>query len=185
MDLKEAIAMRRSVRSYTDEPIPLETVESIVELAVKAPTGSGLQPWGFALLRDRAEIEALSEQIKRKVRENIGAYPEFAQYESWLANEKYSIFNGAGTVLVIYGDTDSPWCVYDCSLVAGNVMLLAQEHGIGSCWIGFAEALFNEPEFKQAHGVPESFKLVATLSMGFRKHETRPCKRRPPRFFCK
>ena len=185
MELKDAILQRRSVRSYTDAPISPETIEALVELAVKAPTGSGLQPWGFALLQDKAEIDALSEQIKKKVCENIAAYPEFAQYESWLKNEKYSIFNHAGTVLVIYGDTASPWCVYDCSLVAGNLMLLAEEQGIGTCWIGFAEALFDDPAFKQAHKIPDSFKLVATLSMGFRKHETKPCERRAPRFFCK
>ena len=185
MELKDAILQRRSVRSYTDAPISPETIEALVELAVKAPTGSGLQPWGFALLQDKAEIDALSEQIKKKVCENIAAYPEFAQYESWLKNEKYSIFNHAGTVLAVYGDTASPWCVYDCSLVAGNLMLLAEEQGIGTCWIGFAEALFDDPEFKQAHKVPANFKLVATLSMGFRKHETKPCERKAPVFFCK
>ncbi|MBO4684186.1 MAG: nitroreductase family protein, partial [Desulfovibrio sp.] len=56
MELKDAILQRRSVRSYTDAPISSETIEALVELAVKAPTGSGLQPWGFALLQDKAEI---------------------------------------------------------------------------------------------------------------------------------
>ena len=66
-----------------------------------------------------------------------------------------------------------------------NLMLLAEEQGIGTCWIGFAEALFDDPEFKQGHKVPANFKLVATLSMGFRKHETKPCERRAPVFFCR
>ncbi len=183
MNIVEAIASRRSIRSYTEEPVSRPVLENIVSLAVKAPTGSGMEPWGFVVLQDRKEIDALSEAIKRKVLADLESYPQFAQYEGWLRSSKYHIFNNAGTVLVIYGDRRSPWHVYDCSLVAGNVMLAAQEEGIGCCWIGFAEALLDDADFKAAHNVPEGFRLVATLSMGHTRAAVPPCTRRPPVFF--
>lgn len=183
MNIKEAIEGRRSIRNYTDKQIGMDTLERLIDFGIKAPTGSGMQPWGFVILHNKDEINALSEQIKKKIRENIQDYPEFSQYESWLRNEKYNIFNHAGTVLVIYGDTASPWRVYDCTLAAGNIMLLAQDEGIGCCWIGFAQALFNTPEFKKAHNVPESFELVSTLSMGYTESKLKPCTRRPARIF--
>ena len=183
MNVIEAIEQRRSIRAYTDKPVEREVLQHLVELAVKAPTGSGMEPWGFVVLQNKKEIDELSEGIKKKVLENIDAYPQFSQYESWLKNERYHIFNHAGTVLVIYGDRTSPWNVYDCSLVAGNLMLAAENEGIGCCWIGFAEVLFDDEAFKKAHGVPEGFHLVSTLSMGYTKVAVPPCTRKPPIFF--
>lgn len=183
MDVIEAIEKRRSIRSYTTQPVERAVVERLVRLGVKAPTGSGMEPWGFVVIQDQAKIDALSDCIKRKVLNDLDAYPQFRLYESWLRSEKYHIFNKAGTVLIIYGDTSSPWYVYDCSLVAGNVILAAENEGIGCCWIGFAEVLFDDAEFKAAHHVPENFRLAATLSMGYTKVPVPPCDRKPPMYF--
>lgn len=183
MDVLEAIEKRRSIRSYTDRPVEKDVLERLVKTAVKAPTGSGMEPWGFVVLQDQKEIDALSERVKQKVLNNMADYPQFSQYESWLRNEKYHIFNHAGTVLIVYGDCASPWHVYDCSLVAGNIMLAAENEGIGCCWIGFAEALFNDADFKAEHHVPEGYHLVSTLSMGYTKVPVPPCTRKDPVFF--
>ena len=183
MDIIQAIETRRSIRSYTEQPVEKAVLQKLLQLAVKAPTGSGMEPWGFVVLQDVQEINALSESIKQKVLEHLEEYPQFAQYESWLRSERYHIFNQAGTVVVIYGDTASPWHVYDCSLAAGNLMLAAAEEGLGCCWIGFAEALFNDASFKSAHHVPDNFHLVATLSMGYTKVPVPPCTRKEPVIF--
>ena len=183
MDITEAIEKRRSIRSYTDRPLEKDTLERLITLAIKAPTGSGMEPWGFVVLQDQKEIDALSERVKQKVLNNLADYPQFSQYESWLRNEKYHIFYHASTVLIIYGNSASPWNVYDCSLVAGNIMLAAENEGIGSCWIGFAEALFDDADFKAEHNVPANFHLVSTLSMGYAKVAVPPCTRKPPVFF--
>ena len=183
MNVIEAIEQRRSIRAYTDRPVEKDVVERLVSLAVKAPTGSGMEPWGFVVLQNREEIDTLSERIKKKILDDLDGYPQLSQYESWLRNERYHIFNHAGTVLVIYGDKSSYWNIYDCSLVAGNLMLAAENEGIGCCWIGFAEALLNDEDFKKAHGVPENFHLVSTISMGYTKVAVSPCTRKPPVFF--
>ena len=183
MDIIQAIETRRSIRSYTEQPVEKAVLQKLLRLAVKAPTGSGMEPWGFVVLQDAQEINALSESIKRKVLEHLEECPQFAQYEAWLRNEHSHIFNQAGTVVVIYGNAASPWHVYDCSLAAGNLRLAAAEEGIGCCWIGFAEALFNEASFKSAHHVPDDFRLVATLSMGYTKVPVPPCTRKEPVVF--
>lgn len=185
LDVTEAIENRRSIRQYTDSPISQDTMDRLISLAVKAPTGSGMEPWGFVILRDRAEIDALSDRAKKEILDHMADYPQFTQYETWLKNPKYNIFNHAGTVLVIYGDTRSHWHVYDCSLVAGNIMLLAESEGIGCCWIGFAEAVLNTVEFKKAHNVPDHFELVSTISMGYSNSKLKPATRRPPMIFSK
>ena len=41
MDAIEAILTRRSVRNYTDQPIPEDTIQLLLEAAVSAPCPSG------------------------------------------------------------------------------------------------------------------------------------------------
>ena len=49
MDVAEAIRKRRAVRSYTDRPVDDETLDRLLRLALRAPTGGGQQAWGFFL----------------------------------------------------------------------------------------------------------------------------------------
>jgi len=46
----QAIVTRRSIRAYLDKPVPRDTVETILELASHAPSGSNLQPWHVLVL---------------------------------------------------------------------------------------------------------------------------------------
>lgn len=55
--VEEAITSRRSVRAYLDKPVPRETIERILEVASRAPSGTNTQPWRVRVLtgetRDR------------------------------------------------------------------------------------------------------------------------------------
>jgi nitroreductase len=45
-----AIATRRSIRRYLPTAVPVETVEAILDVAARAPSGTNMQPWrGYAL----------------------------------------------------------------------------------------------------------------------------------------
>ena len=57
-------------------------------------------------------------------------------------------FYGAPVVLIVLADKSRPTCVYDGSLVMGNLMLEAEEQGIGSCWIHRAKEEFESEEGK-------------------------------------
>ncbi|GEM_PF-8488 len=183
MDVKEAIRTKRSVRVYTDELLPKETMMELIELGTKASTGSNLQPWGFLTIRGKEELNEMSEQIKRELLENLDEYPHLKQYKSWLENPKFSVFNHAGNLIVIYGNKESYYYREDCSLAAGNIMLAAHSMGIGTCWIGFAEYYFNSREIKEQYQIPEDFELVCVMTAGYKKVELEPPKRREPLLF--
>ena len=53
MDAMEALLTRRSVRSYTDEPVPDTAVKALLEAAMSAPSAGNQQPWQFILVTDR------------------------------------------------------------------------------------------------------------------------------------
>jgi Nitroreductase len=185
MDILECINSKRSIRAYTNEIISEETLTSLIELGTKASTGSGIEPWGFVVIRDKNEIDSLSEMSKKYLLNNLEKYPYLNQYENWLKSPEYSIFNHANTILLVYGNTESHWYVYDCSLASGNIMLAAHGMGIGTCWIGFAEHTLNTKEFKEKYGVPEKYELVCPMSMGYMKTKLTPPKRNKPIIFHK
>lgn len=59
---------------------------NLIELGTKASTGSGMEPWGFVIIRDKNEIDSLSEMTKKYLLDNLEKYPYLNQYENWLKN---------------------------------------------------------------------------------------------------
>jgi nitroreductase len=51
---------RRSVREFSDRPVPRELVETAIRCASTAPSGAHMQPWTFVLVGD--------PEVKRKIR---------------------------------------------------------------------------------------------------------------------
>jgi nitroreductase len=45
MDVLEAINTRKSIRAFTDRPVPRKTLEKILEISQRAPSGTNTQPW--------------------------------------------------------------------------------------------------------------------------------------------
>jgi nitroreductase len=63
MDTLEAIRLRRSVRSYTDRPVPDEVLDRLLRLALTAPTGSMAQAWSLVVVRDRERARAIGQLV--------------------------------------------------------------------------------------------------------------------------
>jgi len=183
MNIIDCINNKRSIRTYKDEQISMEIISELLILGTKASTGSNGQPWGFVVIRNKEEIDALSEMTKGYLLNNFECYPYLHQYEGWLKNSKYSVFNHASSMVIVYGNTKSHWYAYDCSLAAGNIMLAAHSMGIGTCWIGFAEHTLNTKEFKNKYGVPEDYELVCPMTLGYQKGKLNPPNRKQPLIF--
>jgi nitroreductase len=45
VNVADAINARRSCRAFTSQPVPVETIRSILSVARQAPSGGNLQPW--------------------------------------------------------------------------------------------------------------------------------------------
>jgi len=57
----EQIRRRRTVRDFSDEPVPSAVIEECLAAAATAPSGANMQPWHFVVVRDPV--------IKRRIRE--------------------------------------------------------------------------------------------------------------------
>src|SRR5262245_12371322 len=68
MPLEEAIRTQRALRRLKPDPVPDALVLELIELALKAPTGSNAQNWEFVVVRAPAVKAALARQNRRGVR---------------------------------------------------------------------------------------------------------------------
>lgn len=59
-DFYRALQSRRTVRSFSPDPVPLQVIENCIRTAGTAPSGANLQPWHFSVIGD--------PDIKRKIR---------------------------------------------------------------------------------------------------------------------
>jgi nitroreductase len=87
-DFHERMLSRRTVRHYSDEPIPDALIDQAIAVAGSAPSGANMQPWRFVVVRDMA--------TKRKIRE-AAEEEERAFYEGRAPDEWLTALAPLGT----------------------------------------------------------------------------------------
>ena len=70
MTVKECILGRRSIRKFTDQPIPKSILEMLLKAAYYAPSGHNMQSWRFTVVESQKSIARLKEVSKIAAQEN-------------------------------------------------------------------------------------------------------------------
>lgn len=180
MELKEAIQSRRSVRKYTDQPISKEQIQALLDAAVLAPSGSNAQPWTFVVMQGFDKVSEHSAAAKEALLESESEKEWFQKYVEWVSKPDFDMFYAAPALVVIYAKPQGFISQYDCCLAAQNLVLTAHDMGLGTCWIGFAQAYFNMASVKTSLNVPEDFVAVAPLVIGYPLEQKDPAAKNPP-----
>jgi nitroreductase len=142
MDVFEAIAARKSVRSYRPDPVPKEVVERIVDAGRQAPSGNNIQPWEFVVVTDAGMRQQLA-QICTAGR-----------------------FIAQAPVCIVVFCRATKYYLEDGSAAIENMLLAATALGLGSCWVAGDKKPYAR---RIAHmlNVPEEMKLIALISLGY------------------
>lgn len=149
-ELMDLMQRRRSVRSYTEDPIPEEQLRQILQAGLLSPSGRGRRPWTFLVVRGRETLQKMSQ-----CREGAAG-----------------MLAGAAAAIAVLGDTQkTDTYVEDCSIALTQMHLMAASLGLGSCWIQVR--MRQAPDGRTAGeylqeilGFPEHLCLEAILSLG-------------------
>jgi len=80
MDVLEAVKTRKSIRAFTNQPVPREMLEQILEISQRSPSGTNTQPWHVYLCTGKVK-EAISADVLADVREGRGkGYDHYDYY---------------------------------------------------------------------------------------------------------
>lgn len=178
----DAINQRCSVRAYSPEKIDRNTIQILLEAAVRAPTAIHEEPWAFSIIQDIDALNRLSDLAKPIFLSEMqrSHLDRGGHTLSHFASPEFNIFYNASTLVVICGKSTARFAAADCWLAAENLMLAACALGLGTCVIGSAVSALNNPELKTEFGIPRSMTAIAPIVVGRPDSPAKPGTRKAP-----
>ncbi|HHR85809.1 MAG TPA: nitroreductase family protein [Candidatus Acetothermia bacterium] len=155
-DLLQLIQTRRSVRAFTDEPVPRAQVEKILNAARWAPSGKNTRPWRFVVVESAGKKEELAK----------------------LAPQAGMIVTAPVTFAVLL-DRDAGYDelkdVQGIGAAIENILLAVHSLGLGACWMGKAR----NSEIERIVGAKEHEELMALIPIGHPAESSNDASRHP------
>ncbi|MBQ9090798.1 MAG: nitroreductase family protein [Anaerotignum sp.] len=167
-NLLHFMQFRRSVRQFKKEPIPRETLETILEAGRYTPTAGNRQDVSYIVVQDSMdEIKPILWNTLEKMVDSgrMGPYTPLLRIvcdrHNADPNEDRLFCHANAMVLVL---TENPM---NGGLAATSLELMAQSLGVGVLYSGFLMGAINgTPEVKERLGIKENQHLAAVMLMG-------------------
>lgn len=151
----ENIMTRRSIRKYAEGPVARETMQTIMECGINAPSGQNKQSWEVRIVDNP---DTMKEIISLMAAGNPEADPGMIK----------GCFRGAPTMVFIANDPSYDFSVIDCGILSQNIMLSGWSLGIGSVCLGSPiRFLRNAPEAIEKLGFSEGYTPIICIGMGY------------------
>jgi F420 biosynthesis protein FbiB-like protein len=173
---KNLIKQRRSIRKYTNQPIPDNLVLEALEAASYAPSAHNAQPWRFILVSDKKVKQKLAKEMADAwLIVSTKDYLKTPQKTLDLSINRFSI----APVLIVacltledmqkYYDERQTFerdlAVQSLGAALQNMLLSASGNGLGACW--FSAPLFCKNTVQEVLGIPKNVEPVAIILIGY------------------
>lgn len=149
-----SIMTRRSMRKYLDKAVEPEKTESLLRAGMQAPTGHNAQDFEFIVITEKEMLKTVSE---------LGPYSHFAAE--------------APLQIVVCENTERAWpnsnWQGNLGAVCQNILLQAEEEGLGGCWIGVWPYPERMAHVKAVLEIPDHIIPYAVLSIGYKQYQKR------------
>lgn len=149
--LLSLLKKRRSVRKYQPRPIEKEKIDILVETLLRSPSSRNLNPWQFVFVTEPGLLAKLARS-----KEHGAAF-----------------LKGAALAVVVCADPErcDVW-IEDCSIAAANLQLIAEEMGLGSCWVQIrlrqhSSRIAAEDYIKELLQIPDNLVVESIISLGY------------------
>ncbi|HOJ63841.1 MAG TPA: nitroreductase family protein [Spirochaetota bacterium] len=144
------IKKRRSIRKYKKIEIEKEKIDILLKSALLSPSSRGINPWEFIVVKDREKLNLLS-------RSKHGA--EFLK-------------NSMLGIVVIADTKKSDVWIEDCSIASTILLLMAEDLGLGACWIQIRNRKNSENReaseyVKSILDIPVHYEVESIISIGY------------------
>ncbi len=195
MNVIEAIEKRRSIRAFKPDPVPKETIEKILTIALRSPSYTNSQPWEVIVVAGEKK-EKLSKELLKYAESEAPIQPDIPKPSSWPENIKSRVdehfkrrlqilgidekdkekkktlrlenfkFFSAPVVIFLFQDASlTMWSAFDMGVFAMAIMLASLHFGLHTCPQGSLTDY--APVVKRFLGIPEEKRLMLGISIGY------------------
>jgi nitroreductase len=194
--LLDGISTTRTIRRYTDEPVPENALRTMMFAATRAPSGSNRQPFRMLVLTDGPKAAEAKRIIGVAARAAWGSKRSRDAYDTGSGAVKDSPKARMASVMQGYVDDfeSVPVLVLPCLQryreansfegasvypAVQNMLLAARALGYGGALTGWHLAV--EPELRELLEIPDDVFLAGTVTIGKPAGHHGPVRRRPMR----
>lgn len=124
----ETLLNRRSCRQYKSDIPSLSLLKKVAEAGLYAPSSLGKQASKIIIITNKEKRDFLSALATKQ------------------RKAKYDVFYGAPAIMLVLVDENQKNCLYDGSLVMGNMMNAAYSLGLATCWIHYGKEVMETEE---------------------------------------
>lgn len=153
------ILQRKSVRSFTNQPIEKSKLDTLVRAAMAAPTGKDMRPWKFVVVNDKQAMKSLAAQLP---------------YGKMLAEAQAAIVVCGDMSVVDKDRKPSINWTFDCSAATENLLLQAEAMGLGAVWTGAYPYDERVAAVKVALKLPDNIIPLNVIPIGYPKGNPQP-----------
>lgn len=179
MDAIDAIQRRTSVRRYRPEPVPRETIERLLECAVRAPNHKLTEPWRFAVLTGEAKTGLADIRAHHRLKRYDD--PASAEARSGMDKARRETLETPAVIVLmsrVHQDEMTREEDYAAVMMAtANLMTAAQSLGLGTYLK--TGGVMRDPSLGELVGLPDGYRIVGVLSLGYPAEAESPRRRRP------
>lgn len=161
MDFTDIILKRRSIRKFTNQPVPDETIKELLEAAMAAPYAGREGTWQFVVITER--------EILDKV-------PSIHPYSRMILESPVAILVCADLSRNSFEPGIDYW-IQNCSAAAQNILLAATGKGLGNVWLGIYPRKDRVEALRELLAIPEHVVPFALIPLGYPNEEKAPAKR--------
>ncbi|MCQ2328917.1 MAG: nitroreductase family protein [Paludibacteraceae bacterium] len=151
---------RRSIRQYTSQAVEQDKIDYLLRCALMSPSSKRTNPWEFYVINADANVDT-DGQSCRILRQLSGVKTYGAQ-----------MFDTAMAAIVVAADsslTDTWQC--DAAIAAQNILLAAEEQGLGACWCQIYGRDESEKMVHELCDIPQSLSVLCVISLGYKNEE--------------
>jgi nitroreductase len=179
MDAITAIHHRTSVRRFRPDPVSRETIQQLLECAVRAPNHKLTQPWRFTVLSGAAR----NQLAELRAGHRLKRYDNPSSTEALAGADKVRRETRETPAFVVVMSAVNPDEItreedYAASMMAtANLMIAAESLGLGT----FLKTggIMRDPAVLALARVPEGFRIVGIVSLGYPADPEPPRRRKP------
>lgn len=162
-------------RAFNKDPIPEETLQRILETAIRAPSAGFTQGWTFVVVRSEETKKKLAQAAGEDFYVGGGHKPFISQAPIVIVPcgsetryiERYREPDKVGPVGEI--KFELPWWLIDAAFASLLIMLAATDEGLGTCFVG----AFDRELVRKTLRIPREYEPLAVMPLGYSETDKR------------